>query len=947
MIGASDALVDQLVRVTTRRGVRTFLRQHGELRDAAIVDRLHDEVVRVALSDVDHADRLARTAGHLAAVLDEDRARAQGLRAAGHVLFAKGRYASALEMYEGALRIFRRLGHVVDVARTELSALQSLILLGRYDRAFAAAEEARQIFDEHGDRLRVARLDSNLGNVLARQNRFEEALERYQAAYAELSVRGEPRDVAAVLLNIAVCCISLNDFEQARATYTRARAYCEEHGMPLLVVQADYNIAYLHYLRGEYSKALETYAAVQAECEATGDDYHHALCDLDRSELYLELNLTDEGGELAERALARFTNLGTPYESAKALTNVALAAGHGGDIPRALQLFARARRLFGAERNVVRQALVDLYRAVILHRAGRAAQAARGCERAATIFGRSGLSIKAAYCELLLSRIALENGAATKASGHVAVALDLLRRADAPALVQQAHFLTGLIAESEGDTRAARRSYQRAHARLEQLRAHVQGDDLKIAFLKDKVEVYEALVSTCLARTPSQDDVDSAFDYIEQAKSRSLADLMAFRATALTPRGGQDVRDDVARLRHELNWYSRRIAAEELQRGRQAGSRVDAWRRRVRALETRLLRTINAIRRNDEEFANLQGGGVGALAELREALPEGTTLLEYYQARGQLYAAVLDRTRLDIVPLAPALRVRRLLRLLQFQLSKFRLGPGYTETFADPMRAATEAHLASLHDELIAPVRHLLTGRHLVVVPHDVLHYVPFHALPGAGGRYLIDDFTISYAPSASVYRLCRLKTPVAHDRSLVMGVPDAATPLIPEEITAVAATVPGSDVLLGSAATHDALRRLGPTSRFIHMATHGVFRADNPMFSAIMLGDGPLNLFDLYHLDLSAELVTLSGCSTGMNAVIGGDELVGLVRGLLYSGARSVMLTLWDAHDGSTTRFMKAFYTQLHAQPGLSAAVRHAMQEVRREFPHPFYWAPFILVGG
>jgi len=191
------------------------------------------------------------------------------------------------------------------------------------------------------------------------------------------------------------------------------------------------------------------------------------------------------------------------------------------------------------------------------------------------------------------------------------------------------------------------------------------------------------------------------------------------------------------------------------------------------------------------------------------------------------------------------------------------------------------------------------------------------------------------------------MKTPVAHDRSLVMGIADAATPLIPEEIEAVAAAVPAPRILVGSDATHEKLRKLAPESQFIHIATHGVFRADNPMFSSITLGDGPLNLFDLYHLDLSAELVTLSGCSTGMNAVIGGDELVGLVRGLLYSGARSVMLTLWDAHDHSTTTFMKAFYTGLRSSPTQSAAVRQAMLEVRREFPHPFYWAPFVLVGG
>jgi CHAT domain-containing protein len=117
-------------------------------------------------------------------------------------------------------------------------------------------------------------------------------------------------------------------------------------------------------------------------------------------------------------------------------------------------------------------------------------------------------------------------------------------------------------------------------------------------------------------------------------------------------------------------------------------------------------------------------------------------------------------------------------------------------------------------------------------------------------------------------------------------------------------------------------------------------------MFSSIDLGTGPLSLFDLYQLDLSAELVTLSGCSTGVNVVRGGDELVGLARGLLYSGARAVMLTLWDAYDRSTATFMTAFYRALAESRTKSAALRFAMREVRAEYPHPFYWAPFVLIG-
>src|SRR5437867_8276200 len=85
-------------------------------------------------------------------------------------------------------------------------------------------------------------------------------------------------------------------------------------------------------------------------------------------------------------------------------------------------------------------------------------------------------------------------------------------------------------------------------------------------------------------------------------------------------------------------------------------------------------------------------------------------------------------------------------------------------------------------------------------------------------------------------------------------------------------------------------------------------------LFSSIRLGSGPLSVIDLYQLRLSAELVTLSGCSTGLNAIVGGDELLGLARGLLYAGARAVLLTLWDAYDMSTSEFMASFYRHLLA---------------------------------
>jgi CHAT domain-containing protein len=181
---------------------------------------------------------------------------------------------------------------------------------------------------------------------------------------------------------------------------------------------------------------------------------------------------------------------------------------------------------------------------------------------------------------------------------------------------------------------------------------------------------------------------------------------------------------------------------------------------------------------------------------------------------------------------------------------------------------------------------------------------------------------------------------------SLILGVPDRQAPSIYEELQAVAEIVPQAKVFLGSSANETVLKEHGPGSRLIHIATHGFFRQDNPMFSGIRLGESFLTLYDLYHLKLPAELVTLSGCSTGLNVIAAGDELIGLVRGLLSAGAQNLLLTLWDVNDRSTADFMKAFYTRLFKRPDRALALREAMVEVRQKYPHPYYWAPFILVG-
>jgi tetratricopeptide (TPR) repeat protein len=912
------------------------------------VDSLYNAVVTFARVDLQKADRLAQASSWIADQINDSYSTAQSARAVGHVLYLTGKYQQAIVEYEKALAIFEQMGRDVDYARTISGALQSLIYDGQYERAFRLGEQARSIFHAHKDRLRLARLDSNIANIYYRLDRFQEAVDLYEGAYKEFLQCGEPLDIAAVLRNLAVCYISLNDFPRAEETYRLARQHCMEHGFSLLVAEADYNVAYLHYLRGEYLRAIELYDQTRKLCAELGDGYHQALCDLDESEIYLELNLTEGGTELALDAFSAFTELGMKYEAAKAATFSAIAISQQGRHKQALESFDRARALFVRERNDLWPGLIDLYKALVYYEAGANDEAEDLAAKALQYFSNSVLPSKAALCELLLAAIELRGGDPEEARRYCSGALSRLTHIDSPA-TYQAYFMLGQAEEASNNTELARQAYEQAFRKLEDLRSHLGKEELKIAFLKNKLAVYEGLVVTSLAVSFGMRAQKEAFGYIEQAKSRSLADLIAFRASSISSRDSKAISPAMGEfrdLRQKLNWTYHQIEIEELNPEGSSQERIQQWRQLSRRYEDALVKAFSQVQSVDREFASLQSAKTVSVEELQEILPENTLLLEYYTARNRFYVCLVSRKRFKIVALSDVNGVREKLRLLQLQLAKFRLGPDYIQPLEKALLDATQAHLEELYALLIAPIREQLTAEHLIIVPHAFLHYLPFHALSD-GKRYVIDDFSVSYAPSSSIFAVCQ-KKPHRTDEgdTLVLAVPDARAPYIQEEGHFVASAMDNARLFMGEEATEEQLRLHGPASRFIHIATHGYFRQDNPMFSSIRLGNSLLSLFDLYQLHFDAELVTLSGCGTGMNVVIGGDELIGLVRGLLYAGAQTLMVSLWEVHDQSTAEFMRDFYQGYKNSANKANALRNAVLKLKQKRRHPYYWAAFALVG-
>lgn len=939
--------LERLAELEAEAERREFFAEHPELAQTASVETLVTEVARSVGIDLERAGHLAELARWLAAELGDERARALAERSAANVQHFLGETARAQELYERALGRFEDLGQVREAAIVRSSALLNLAYLGDYERVRDWYRLARESFRELGDRLRLAILEHNYGNVLYRQDRWNQAYELYREAYHEFLELGRFHDAAICLRNLSVCHISLHRFEEALEAYETNRAYCVRHGLERIVHQIDYNIAYLYYLRGEYGRSLALFRDAREESEAEGDDYHRALCDLDMAEIYLELNLIEEAAELAQSAIDGFERLEVPYETAKALTWSALALSRRGQGEQALGRLARAREIFESEDNPLWSALVDFYRALVLRHERRSSEALEWVRAARRAFSDSDASPRAAMCDLLHAELLLDLGEPVRARETCREVLAGLEGLELPALEQQAHLMLGRSEEALGETARALEAYGRSRERLERLRSQLHGEDLKIAFLKDKQEVYESLFWLTLAEPPGTGRDAAAFDCIEQAKSRSLTDLLAFRANALAAR---DPRHDgpasrVRSLREELSWLYRQLDVRQM-RGGGARSGDDRLRRQAREKEDELLRALRVLRASDPELGSLQASHTVDPTALARTLPRGAVLVEYYLARGTIFAAIVDpEARLEVRPVAAASKARESYRLLQLQLSKLARDTDPPPPLRSLYEEATRHHLGELYRALVAPLEDRLASEHLVVVPHGFLHYVPFHAL-WDGERHLIDRFALSYAPNAGVFQLCAAKRTTCEERSLVLGVADERAPEILAEAEAVASALPGSTLLLGDAASETALKELGPGCRYVHIATHGLFRRDNPMFSAIQLGETRLSLFDLYQLRLDAELAVLSGCGTGLNAVLGADELVGLTRGLLYAGAQSVLVTLWDVHDASTAHFMRRFYHHLAAGAGRARALQKAMWDLREERPHPYYWAPFVLVG-
>ena len=482
------------------------------------------------------------------------------------------------------------------------------------------------------------------------------------------------------------------------------------------------------------------------------------------------------------------------------------------------------------------------------------------------------------------------------------------------------------IAEDEGDRDGAVRLLRDALDLIEQLRSGIDTEAAKIGFVGDKQAVYGALIALLMA----QDQAAEALEVVERAKARALVDLLADRYSApatvqVLPRGD-------ARLASLLQRH--REAEEALQA--QNSARTDAvWAQQ----RNTVLQATTQLRQAAPELASLMSVSAITAAELVQQLDKDEVGLQYYVQGERLFALVFGT--------AVGTSGSR-----AFTLD----GAGLLQDVRDFRAAITQRTpqalvlAQKLHRRLVAPLEQTLGNRAVLLVPHGVLHYLPFAALHD-GHRFLLDKHPLRLSTSASALKFLRHTPVVAGAPVLILGNPTGDLPSAEQEARRLKRLMPGSTLLIGPAATRAALFAQAPPARTVHIASHAVFDVRQPLDSRLMLAPagapetGELRVSDIYGLQLTADLVTLSACETGLGRITDGGEVIGMTRGFLYAGASSVVASLWQVPDDATATLMESFYAKLPRQ-NKRDALRAAQLELMHRGEPPYAWASFYLSG-
>jgi CHAT domain-containing protein len=762
-----------------------------------------------------------------------------------------------------------------------------------------------------------ARILIELSILSGARGRMEASLTYLDQARALEDRLYSPTDKSGYLNRLGSALESLGRSTAAAAVLAESVELARAHRDPLLELDARLHIA-AQMLASGVSEALDAYRSSYQQAVELDDGRGQGRALSGLGAAHERLGSYRRSLEYYQRSLELANRAGDRRAEATTLGNIGLVYFRLGQPSRALVYSARATQLASELKEIRLQAGLLNGLAASLAGLGRLQQSEQVYRRALDVVsGRPSPGLEG----LILAgwaRVMLALGKEQQALEGFERARVLARSGDNTLVRVQAHFGLGQCHARQENLEQATAHFEETLTLVESMRSNIPTHSERMSYLETRSEVYASLASVLLQRDrshPGDDYREKAFQVVERSRARTLLDALSVSQAAetTTPAAKRDTR------------------APEI---------LDSSRVRSQVLHP------------------------------------GEVLLEYTLGRSRSFLWALTRNDLQVFELPPRREIETLTR-------------SFLQTIRTPPRAPMnlfESHLVparELFEMLLGPVRDLLEGEpHLIIVPDGILHHLPFEALAEANGaerpRYLVEMATVSYVPSASVLGYLRQR-PHKFERPLeFLGVaqpggaesmesigPDIALARLPpipyssQEVERVARLFPDARrrIYLGPAATESAVKALDLSRfRILHFAAHAVMDETFPERSALLLGagsdgeDGLLQMGEVLELDLASDLVVLSGCQTGVGQLLRAEGTLGFTWAFLSAGSSEIVVSLWGVNDRSTSELMEMFYARMSQSRPRPVALREAkrsmLESERMAFRHPYFWAPFVLVG-
>lgn len=860
-----------------------------------------DAVESTAIDAAATADEALRLVG-----IDAALAETQGLVA---VQQAKASRNTAAES-----KAWRALGLVAkdrgDLVAAE-SHLRKAVVAGRRGGAGSAAEARMTlafVLLERGELVAARRLARGavaalsgrdqararvqLALIEQRTGALNEALATYEAALTQLRRHGDELIEAKLRNNRGVLLAYRGQAAAAEQNLSRAQQLFNSLGHDLFAADAGWNLGFAAGLRGDVVLALEHFEAAGAVWDKAGMSRGFRF--LDSGRVLLSAGLVDAALEAVETGMADLSSRGVGSDLAEAqllLSEVHLAAGNMAaaelSAREALNSFARQGRT-----SLVLLAQLALLRATAAKTSEPYWREARSIAEA---LAGAGWSMEAVDVQLLMTRRHIAAG------GEVtSAAISHARKAAGtgpPGQRLRAWHTVALSRLAVGDRSGA------VKALAAGLRVH---DAHRATLAATELQVHSAARAGELAETGLLLALESG------RPNRVLAWSERWRAGSLLSRPVRPPKDEILAARlTEL-----RSVTADLEQARHAGDETTRLQRQQRGLERAVMTRARSVR------SALRLSAAVGLPDLQAVLGE-RALVEFVQVGRQLAAVVVTESRTSLHRLGEAEPMHRELEYLRFGLSRLSAGgsPRRIDASLGSVRAAAER----VDGILLAPLLRHVADRPLVLVPTGAMHVLPWGLLAHAADR------AVTVAPSASVWFTSRERR--ARGRGHVLVVAGPGLPGARLEAAMVAKTYGGSAQLLQpEEATVGAVRAALEGAAYAHLATHGSFRADNPLFSSLALGNGALTVYDLEGLAVPPGVVVLSACDSGLSSVHPGDELMGLTGALLRIGTRSLVASVAPVPDEVAQRTMVAFHAALQSGAPPAVALHRARASLNDE---------------